>query len=159
MTWLPFVGDVSATDVELFGSLFVLMQELSGQVEERLAAFELTSRQWLMLGVLEKAFPGYAPKLSELTAVFGTTHQNVKRVAAQLERRGWLRLERDEADRRVVRLVLTDKIAVFHDPAVEADQAAFIASVFGGLSPRERSSLLDMVTRCIAALTSPAETV
>jgi DNA-binding MarR family transcriptional regulator len=82
--------------------------------------------------------------------------QNVKQVASQLERGGWLRLETDPADRRAVRLVLTDQLAVFDDPAVRADQAAFVRSVFGGLTQRERLALLDMVTRCSSRLSSPA---
>ncbi len=140
------------TDVELFGSLFVFMQRLTLRVEERLATFELTSRQWLLLGVLETGFPGYAPKISEVAATYGTTRQNVKQVALQLERGGWLRLERDPVDRRIVRLVLTDRVAEFHDPAVQADQAAFILGVFGGLTPHQRRAFLDMVTTCTARL-------
>jgi DNA-binding MarR family transcriptional regulator len=151
--------ELSGTDVELFGSLFVWMERLTLRVEDRLGQFGLTSRQWLMLGVLEKAFPDHAPMLSELTAVFGTTHQNVKKVAAQLERGGWLQLRKDPVDRRVVRVVLTDKIAIFHDPAVQADQAAFVLTVFEPLSSRERDVLLDMVSRCIARLTSPENTI
>lgn len=150
------MGDhLSDTDVELFGSLFVLMQQLTSRVEERLASFGLTSRQWLLLGVIEKAFPGYAPTISEATATFGTSRQNVKQVALQLERRGWLRLEPDPADARVLRLVLTEQLAVFHDPIVEADQAAFILAVFGGLTHHERRAFLDLVTKCLTHLSSP----
>jgi DNA-binding MarR family transcriptional regulator len=145
---------LSDTDVELFGSLFVLMQQLTLRVEERLASFGLTSRQWLLLGVIEKAFPGYAPTISEATAAFGTSRQNVKQVALQLERRGWLRLQPDPADARVLRLVLTEKLAVFHDPIVEADQAAFILAVFGGLTHQERRAFLELVTKCLTHLSS-----
>lgn len=144
--------ELTPTDVELFGSLFVFLQRLTLRVEERLVRFGLTSRQWLLLGVLETSFRGYAPKISEVTATFGTTRQNVKQVALQLERHGWLRLERDPVDRRIVRLVLTDRVAEFHDPAVRADQAAFILAVFGGLTPEERRAFLDMVTTCMARL-------
>lgn len=147
--------DLSDTDVELFGSLFVLMQQLTLRVEERLAPFGLTSRQWLLLGVIEKAFPGYAPTISEATAAFGTSRQNVKQVALQLARRGWLRLEPDRADARVLRLVLTDQLAVFNEPGVRTDQAAFILNVFGGLTQRDRRTFLDLVTRCIKNLSLP----
>jgi DNA-binding MarR family transcriptional regulator len=146
---------LSETDVELFGSLFVFMQQLAQRVDEWLESFGLTSRQWLLLGVLEKAFPGYAPTLSETAAVFGTSRQNVKQVALQLERRGWLRLERDPTDARALRLVLTDRVAVFHDPVVRDEQAAFILDVFDDLSRRERRAFLDMVTRCSTRLSSP----
>lgn len=58
----------------------MFMQQLTLRVEERLESFGLTSRQWLLLGVIEKAFPGYAPTISEATAVFGSSRQNVKLV-------------------------------------------------------------------------------
>jgi DNA-binding MarR family transcriptional regulator len=147
--------ELSDTDIELFGSVFVFMQQLTFRAEEHLRPLGLTSRQWLLLGVIGKAFPGRAPTISETAAVFGTSRQNVKQVASQLERGGWLRLETDPADRRAIRLVLTDQLAVFDDPAVQADQAAFVLAVFGGLTQCERRSLLDMVTRCSSRLSSP----
>lgn len=149
-------GELSDTDVELFGSSLMFAQQLMMRVAEFLEPFGLTSRQWLLLAVIDKGFPGCAPTISEASAVFGTSRQNVKQVAVQLERRGWLRLVPDPADRRVLRLVLTDRLGVFDDSAVQADQAAFILSVFGGLSARERRTLLDMVHTCMAALSSPA---
>lgn len=146
---------MTGTDVELFGSVFVWMQQLTVAVDERLKDFGLTSRQWLLLGVLDRAFSGYAPTISEATTVFGTSRQNVKQVALQLERKGWLRLVPDPSDGRVLRLELTDRLAVFQDPDVQADHAAFVLGVFGGLSQRERKSLLQMVSKCIACLSSP----
>lgn len=145
---------LTETDIELFGALFVLMEQITLAVEHRLEPFGLTSRQWLLLGVLDRAFAGRAPTISEATAVFGTSRQNVKQVALQLERKGWLRLERDLTDRRMLRLALTDRLSVFRDPQVQADQAAFILTVFGGLSSNERRRLLSMVTRCMAGLSS-----
>jgi DNA-binding MarR family transcriptional regulator len=141
---------MSDTDIQLFGSMMVFSQQLMSRADEYLAPFGLTSRQWLLLAVLDKRFPGSAPTISEATEVFGTSRQNVKQVALQLERRGWLRVEPDPVDRRMLRLVLTDKRALLDDPAVQADQAAFILSVFGGLTPHERRTLLNMVTTCMA---------
>ncbi len=150
--------ELTDVDVELFGSLFAFMQQVTALVDERLDGFGLTSRQWLLLGLLDKAFPGYAPTLSEATAVFGTSRQNVKQIALQLERGGWLRMDPDPVDRRVRRLVLTDKLAVFHDPVVQADQAAFILAVFGGLTPRQRRTFLTLVTTCMSRLAAnPAD--
>jgi DNA-binding MarR family transcriptional regulator len=148
--------ELSDTDIELFGSVFVLMQQLTFRADEHLRPLGLTSRQWLLLGVIAKAFPGRAPTISEAAAVFGTSRQNVRQVVSQLERGGWLRLEPDPADRRAIRLVLTDRLAVFDDPDVQAEQAAFIRSAFGGLTPKERRAFLTMVTTCISRLSLPA---
>jgi DNA-binding MarR family transcriptional regulator len=146
------VDELTDVDVELFGSLIAFTQQVTALVDERLDGFGLTSRQWLLLGLLEKAFPGSAPTLSEATAVFGTSRQNVKQIALQLERSGWLRMDPDPVDGRVRRLVLTDKLAVFHDPVVQADQAAFILDVFGGLTPRQRRTFLTLVATCMSHL-------
>lgn len=143
---------LSETDIELFGSILVFTQQLMSRADDYLEPLGLTTRQWLLLALLDKRFPGSAPSISEATAAFGTSRQNVKQVALQLERRGWLRVEPDPVDRRILRLVLTDKRAVFDDPAAQADQADFIRSVFGGLAPGDRRSLLNMVTTCIAGL-------
>lgn len=150
------VDELTDTDTELFGSLFVFMQQLTLQVEDRLRPLGLTSRQWLLLGVIDQAFRGTAPTISEAATVFGTSRQNVTQVAKQLERGGWLRLEPDQTDRRAIRLVLTDRLAIFDDPTIQAEQAAFIRSVFGGLTARERRTFLDMVTNCIDRLSSRA---
>jgi DNA-binding MarR family transcriptional regulator len=150
--------DLSSTDVELFGSIVVFTQQLMVRMDELLEPFGLTSRQWSLLAAIDRGFPeGYAPTISEATAVFGTSRQNVKQVAAQLERRGWLRLEPDPTDRRALRLVLTEQRAVFDDPAVQAPQSAFILSVFGGLTPRERRAFLSSVSKCMSRLSQRSD--
>ncbi len=152
---------VTPTDVQLFGSVVAFTQQLTRRVDEHLAPFGLTSRQWLLLAVLSKRFPGHAPTVSEATDVFGTSRQNVKQIALQLERHGWLRLEPDATDHRALRLVLTDRIGVFDEPGVRGEQAAFIRTVFGGLTLSERRNFLGLVTACIARLADhePAERV
>ncbi|MCU0266415.1 MAG: MarR family transcriptional regulator [Actinomycetia bacterium] len=149
------MADAQVVTAELFGSLFVLMQDLTRRADEQLAPLGLTSRQWLLLAVIEKAFPDSPPTLSEAAAVYGTSRQNVKQIAAQLSQRGWLHIEADPADGRATRLVLTDKVAVFADPAVTAGQVAFLDEVFGGLSDRQRRTLLTLVVRCLRHLATP----
>lgn len=147
---------LTATDVELFGSILAFTQQLTDRMEEQLAPFGLTSRQWLLLAMLTTRFPDRAPTLSEATAAFGTSRQNVKQIAQQLARRGWLRMEADTTDRRAVRLVLTERISVFEKPAVRDAQAAFVHRVFGGLTEQERRSMLGMVTTCLARVSELA---
>lgn len=143
----------AAVEADLFGSLFVLMQNLTHRADAELVRFGLTSRQWLLLAVLTKAFPGTSPTLSDAAAAYGTSRQNVKQIAVQLAQRGWLRLEADASDGRATRLVLTDKVDVFADPEVVEQQAAFLGEVFSALSPRERSALRNLIVRCLSHLT------
>ncbi len=135
---LRFVDDEDALTAQLFGSLFVLMQRLSRRADDELASLTLTSRQWLLLAVITRAFPDASPTLSQAAAVYGTSRQNIKQIARQLQQQGWLRIVRDPDDARATRLELTDKVAVFADPAVQARQQQALTEMFGGLSPHER---------------------
>jgi DNA-binding MarR family transcriptional regulator len=149
---------LSDTDGELFGSIVLFTQELMVRMDQLLEPFGLTSRQWSLIAAIAKRFPeGYAPTISEAATAFGTSRQNVKQVAAQLERRGWLRLQPDPADRRATRLVLTEQRDVFDDSAVQGPQAAFVRSLFGELTPRERQVLLTLVSKCMNRLSPRRE--
>ena len=67
-------------EAEVFGRLFVLGQHLTRRADEALRPVGLTSKQWLLLAVLVKGFPGATPTLTEAAAVYGTSRQNVKQV-------------------------------------------------------------------------------
>lgn len=137
---------------ELFGSLFVLVQHLSRRVDDQLLPLGLTSRQWLLLAVLEKWFPGERPTLTEAAARYGSSRQNVTQIATALERSGWLRLVPDAVDRRAIRLVLTDRMAAFARADVESRSVEFLDSVFAGASDAEVERLRRFVRALIARL-------
>jgi len=139
----------TAVQAELFGFLFLLLQNLSRRLDAGLERFGLTSRQWLLLAVLEKAFPGQAPTLSEAAAVYGSSRQNLTQLARQLADRGYLQIERDPDDARATRLRATTKLGVFAEPAVRAEQAQLLAEVFGALDPAEVRTLRTLVVRCL----------
>lgn len=136
---------------ELYWGLFVLVQHLSRRMDERLAQVGLTSRQWLLLAVLQRFFPTSSPSLTEAAARYGTSRQNVKQIAAGLERRGWLRIEPDPSDHRTTRLALTDRIEVFATPELVAEGADFLREVFAGTPESELERLrmvaLDLLAR------------
>jgi len=154
---ITYMAEDLSVEVELFGSLFVFLQKLTRSVDAQLEPFGLTSRQWLLLAVIDKAFGAHAPTISEAAAAYGTSRQNVKQIALQLERRGWLRLEPDRDDARAVRLVPTERLQEFAEPAVQAAQAAFVLAAFGGIDPSERRTLRDLVVRCSAGLSAPPD--
>ncbi len=137
---------------ETFGSLFVLVQHLTHRVDAALAPFDLTSRQWLLLAVVERGFDGRAPTLTEAAQRYGTSRQNVKAIAQGLERGGWVRLERDPGDGRATRIRLTGKVARFHDPEAEAAGEALLASAFAGLDPGDIRRLRALVVRMVTQL-------
>ncbi len=130
---------------DLFGSLLVLVQHLSRHLDDALAPLGLTSRQWLLLAVMERWFPDGSPTLTEAAVRYGTSRQNVKQVALGLERRGYLRLVPDRLDRRATRLELTDKVSVFYTPDLRAQRLEMLDSLFADLEPARVELLRELV--------------
>ncbi|MEN1976436.1 MarR family winged helix-turn-helix transcriptional regulator [Cellulomonas olei] len=143
----------AADEAELFGTLFVLGQHLTRHTDEALTGYGVTSRQWLLLAVLVRGFPGEHPTLTRAAEVVGTSRQNVKQIALQLQRRGLVDLVPDPADRRATRLRTTPRVAeLFDSPAAVAQQQGLVARVFAGLDDADLARLADLVGRCLAAL-------
>lgn len=137
---------------ELFGRLFVLFQQLTRRVDDVLAPLGLTSRQWLLLVVLVRAFPGVPPTLSEAAAVFGTSRQNVRQIAGQLAARGYLTLEADPTDARATRLVLTARVADLDEAATVAEQQSVLDELFACFCADEIVTLERLVRRWVEHL-------
>ena len=124
---------------------------LTRLTDEGLADWGLTTRQWLLLAVLTRGFPGRAPSLSEAAAAYGSSRQNVKQIALGLEARGFLRLAPDPADGRTARLVLTDRVGIFDEPEGQARGRALLEAAFDGLARDDVLALRDLVGRWLAA--------
>ena len=137
---------------ELFGAVFVLAQVLARRGDQALEPLGLTTRQWLLLAVLAKGFPGEPPTLSEAADVYGTSRQNVKQIAGQLARSGFVRLEADPRDRRALRLHLTPRAAVFDRPSVARRLSGVLSELCAGLGDAELRRLLGLVGRWLAAV-------
>jgi DNA-binding MarR family transcriptional regulator len=137
---------------ELFGTVFVLVQNLSRRVDVALRPLGLTSRQWLLLAVLQRNFPDRSPSLTEAAAAYGSSRQNVKRIAEQLARRGYLRLVADPADRRPTRLELTDRVNMLDGDTVS--QAEFLLHSMAGLDDGQLQQLRDLALTWLGALTA-----
>jgi DNA-binding MarR family transcriptional regulator len=102
---LQGLSPARAQRVRLFRLLVVSSNALRGQLERKLAAHGITVQQSALLQWIE-AQP-QPPTISAVAAGLGMTHQNVKQIAAALERKGFVEIAVDEHDRRARRLVLT----------------------------------------------------
>lgn len=134
--------------------MFALTQHLSRRADRELADLGLTTRQWLLLAVLAKAFPGSSPSLSDAAEKYGSSRQNVKQVALGLEARGFVRLVTDPADARTTRIELTNKVREFDEPQMVRRTTGMLDDVFAGLTPTETRDLLDLLRRWLADLTA-----
>ncbi len=126
-------------------------------MDERLVMVGLTSRQWLLLAVLQRFFPGSSPTLTEAAARYGTSRQNVKQIALGLERGGWLDIEPDPVDGRASRLVLTDRIDVFATPALITEGADFLKGVFEGTPEADLARMRRFALGLLARLDGGAQ--
>lgn len=140
-------------EAELFGRLFVFSQHLTRQADLALQPLGITNRQWLLLAVLARAFPGEAPTLTEAAHVYGTSRQNVKQVAQQLAARGYVELRSDPRDRRTTRIALAPRATALDEPSAVAEQSAFLAQIFAGLTDNDLATLNGLIGRCLTPLT------
>jgi DNA-binding MarR family transcriptional regulator len=94
----------------------------------------------------------------QLAAMLGLEKSTVSRLAAGLERKGWLRRGRDEENQRYVRLYLTPEGRAVAAQVWQAWQSRQ-ARILAGLSPEERAGLaagLRGLVRGLAAEDPPA---
>lgn len=131
-----------------FGYLFSLAQRWQTLGDQFLAQWQLTTKQWLLLATLELGLDGSAT-LGEAAQAYGSSHQNVKRIARNLERSGFLRLFKDPGDRRILRLEMTEKNHRFWKEH-EQETQRYINQLFETLSNNDIQNL----ARILAALES-----
>jgi len=134
------------TDLEekayVFGSIFTLsnkLQILGDKVDDH-----LTVKQWLFLaGVLKRKD---APTLSEIAAGIGSSRQNAKKMASILNKQGFVRMQKDARDARMLRVTLTDA-CMAHLKLREERELRFIEEVFSDFEPGELTALLGAIQK------------
>ena len=88
--------------------VFLVQQRWGYYINKKLEKDQITTKQWLMMIIIENAFT-HDPSMQEVADALSTTHQNVKQLAIRLEDRGFLKIERDPDNRRILRLRTTDE--------------------------------------------------
>lgn len=133
---------------EIFGAFFYIGQRWQYIFDRELAKDNLTTRQWMMLAVIGKAFD-YPPSIQDVAEKMSTTHQNVKQIAVNLEKRCFISIERCSEDRRVLRLKTTELNERFWREKDESSME-FVAGFFTGLSGAEMETLRDLLRKVTA---------
>jgi len=137
-------------NMDLFAYIFLLSQRLQYISDKILEQDSITTKQFLMMAVIEKAFD-HPPGLKEVAEVLGTTHQNVKQMAKQLEKKGFIELFKDPEDRRVTRLRTTDYCREFWDSRTER-QTREVLEMFRDFSDEEIDVMHKQVTKLYSSL-------
>ncbi len=115
----------------LLGSLFVIANKMGTLLDRELEEYDVTSKQWFLSVIIQNFFDE-PPTLKEAAQIMGTSYQNIKQIAFKLEEKNLMRLEKDNKDARVVRLVLTPNSHSFW-AQTSPKGAAFMNSVFKGI--------------------------
>ena len=124
----------------IFGSLFLLANKLQVIGDKYLGLEGMTTKQWFLTAMISQ-FPDNPPTLSEVAELMGSSRQNVKQLALKLEEKGYLSIEKDEEDARVLRLRITEKSESFWKKRREQDDQ-FITELFKELNEEELNSIL-----------------
>lgn len=77
-----------------------------------------------------------APTLGELSEAMGCTHQNAKQLIKKLEKEGFIRIEKDDYDKRKQRIYATEKAAQFNE-AYSKPSEAFMQFLYQGISKEQ----------------------
>jgi DNA-binding MarR family transcriptional regulator len=125
--------------------LFMVEQRWHYFIDKDLEQDNITMKQWLMLIVISAGFRS-PPSIQEVADAMSTTHQNVKQVAASMERRGFMVLERDPDNKRIIRLKITDRCNELFQQRNEKDEKT-IASMFDNLTDDEMKALFSIIAK------------
>jgi DNA-binding MarR family transcriptional regulator len=136
--------------VETFERLLNLSHQVELAMDRMLRRDGLTVKQFQMVAIIGKRFTS-PPSITELAEQMGTTHQNVKQLALQLERRGYAEVFRDERDKRVWRVRLTEKNAAYWQEKAP-EHMRFMMDLFAALDDRELEGFYDSLVKATAAL-------
>jgi DNA-binding MarR family transcriptional regulator len=124
---------------EIILRLFNTSNALQTYIDKLLVKDNLTAKQFFMMIVLG-TFPS-APRIGELSEVFGTSRQNVKQVVLKLQKQGYVALNKDEVDSRVLRIVFTKKASTYWEER-NGNDASIIKELFSTLSTIELEGFL-----------------
>lgn len=125
--------------------LFLIQQRWSYIINKEFAKDNITTKQWLMLVIIGNAFD-HAPSMQEVADAMSTTHQNVKQLATRLEDSGFLKIERDPNNKRILRLKFTQQCYQYWEKRNEGDVKS-ITALFEVLSEEEVKSLFSIMNK------------
>lgn len=137
--------EVIQNNMDLFAYIFLLAQRLEYISNKILEKDSLTTKQFLLLAITEKAFD-HDPSLKEVSDALGTTHQNVRQMANQLEKKGFIDIFKDPTDKRINRLRTTEVNNNYWKSRGER-QTTEVLNMFKNFSDGEIVSMHDQVLK------------
>jgi DNA-binding MarR family transcriptional regulator len=119
---------------DVFTKIFLLSLRLENIGNKTLKKDQLTIKQFLLIASIESF--DEPPSIREVADMVSTSHQNVKEIADRLEKRGFIKIERDEKDKRILRLKTTKKNARYWASRLD-EHEDLIFDLFNPFTDRE----------------------
>ena len=142
------LGQDAANRIRAFRLILLLAQELRMVMDQFLREDGLTTRQATLITVIDSLGE---PSIKQAADALGTTHQNVKQLASSLQRKQFIRIVHDPSDRRIRRLVTTDKSRTTWQRRGTRDQQR-VLEWFAELSDKEARTLFDLLLKTEASV-------
>lgn len=121
----------------IFGAIFFFANKMQNAGDKLFT--EITMKQWfLLISIISSGAKN--PTLTEVSEIIGYSRQNVKKIAVHLENAGFVALQKDIDDGRVLRITLTEKCNLYFEGRKEKENE-FIESLYAGLTDDEIKSI------------------
>jgi DNA-binding MarR family transcriptional regulator len=130
--------------VRAFRSLLLMSQQMRYLFDRRLEADDLTTSQAMALTVVELS--SNPPSYSDVATVIASSHQNVAKLIEGLERKGFVTVKPDDADRRVRRIRATERSRRYWARRDRGD-FEFVDSFYSSLSERDLEVFVELLGR------------
>ncbi len=127
----------------LFGTFFAFHNRLQTTGDSFFE--EITCKQFFLIICLG-LFGEKVPTIKELAEVMGSSHQNVKQMVNKLERNGFVELQKDEKDKRKIRVWGTKKLHVLDEKYGEKSME-FMELFYAGIAPEDIENMYNTITK------------
>ncbi|MDF2671928.1 MAG: MarR family transcriptional regulator [Clostridiales bacterium] len=127
----------------VYGMLFAVSNRIQTFGDEQFE--DITMRQHFMMIVLG-LFGGKSPTLKELADAVGCSYQNIKRMAANLEKNKYVTIVEDDMDKRKRHIVMTDKLRRMGEDNMKMTQT-FMEGLYSGISDEELGSVVKVLKK------------
>ena len=125
------ISDIEMPDTAfIYGAIHLLanrMQAIGDKIDP-----DISTKQWFVLAVVTK-YGETPPNIGDVANALGTSRQNIKKIAAILERHGFLRLERKKDDKRTIQLFLTEQCRTYLKGR-EQQENEYLEKIFSGFT-------------------------
>jgi len=125
-------------EIMLYGTLFSLSNRIQTIGDEVFP--DITMKQHFILMTLN-LLQETSPNLKEVAEIVGCSYQNIKKILVSLEKKGYIKIDRNKEDKREYKIILTKKIKKVSSD-IDREINDFMTSLYKDLS---KESLLSTI--------------